>query len=523
MMAKLEPSSLLIDLSQPASDSSSDGDSLHRSTDSSISDATEQVDQTEVKTLMWPGASKQHVLHELYTENIIAKTIRTAMKSAKFLPHAFPEYVPQEGPGAGEYYLREADFWTCGFFPGTLYTMLERSVRFPQSLNILAQNIDLQLFREELLRLCRIWSDPLYYMANRTDTHDIGFIIMPALRLDWELSGNQRSLDTIICAARSLASRYVPSARAIRSWDLIRKKDIEILSMEDNLILIIDSLCNLDLLYYAASHSVEDRGLRDLATEHATTLLKTHLRLESTALGTKDIYTGHWYSTCHVANLDPKTGAIKQRLTAQGYSDDSTWARGQSWAILGYAQTYMWTKDEKFLHAACGCAEYFIHRLETSPSSVEGPGSRSGESTKGHYTPLWDFDAPIYDPTNITPSLRDSSSGMIAANGMLIISQALAALNQDTLAARFRRVAMEITDDILDFALAEEKAQIIECGATSIIVNDVVPGQNFEGILKFGTANNNANARKRYANHALVYGDYYLVEFGNQLLRMGLS
>ncbi|KAF3343063.1 hypothetical protein VdG2_09050 [Verticillium dahliae VDG2] len=36
-----------------------------------------------------------------------------------------------------------------------------------------------------------------------------------------------------------------------------------------------------------------------------------------------------------------------------------------------------------------------------------------------------------------------------------------------------------------------------------------------------GTANNNEHALRRLKNHGLVYGDYYLVEFGNRLMKMG--
>jgi hypothetical protein len=511
------------DLSPALSASSPDEDSMLRGTDHALSDTTEETDQAEIKShFAWTGPTTVDSLKDLFAENILAKSLRTANKLAPTLPSMFPECVPQAGPDAGTWHLREADFWTCGFFPGTLYSILERAFKFPQTLGLSDCGIDPRTIREELLRLCKTWAQPLHSMASRTDTHDIGFIIMPALRLDWELTGNQQSLDSVIRAARSLASRYVPTARAIRSWDLLRKKDVEIVSMADNLILIIDSMCNLDLLYYAAAHSAQDRGLFDIATEHATTLLKTHLRREPVIAAGEEVYTGPWYSTYHVANVDPISGSIKRQMTAQGYADHSTWARGQSWAILGYAQTYMWTKDQKFLHVACGCAEYFLHRLHSAPSCVEVATPGGQKPTKGRYTPLWDFDAPIDDASNPIAPLRDSSAGIIAANGMLIISQALAALNQDGLAGRFRRAALDVAEDILDFALAEEKARLCISSDGGIAVEDVAPENSFAGILKFGTANNNANARKRYANHSLVYGDYYLVDFGNRLLRMGL-
>ncbi|OAG11471.1 Six-hairpin glycosidase [Paraphaeosphaeria sporulosa] len=448
-------------------------------------------------------------LPDLFTENITAKALRTAQTAIKALPDFFPEYVPQDAGQGGRYTLREADFWTCGFFPGTLYTILERAVRFPQSLQ-LPPEISILQFREQLLTLCRTWAEPLYNMDTRTDTHDIGFIIMPALQLDWELFGNRKSLDSIVRAARSLASRYIPSARAIRSWDILKTRDMEILDQEDNMIVIIDSMCNLDLMYYAAHHT-QDPSLAEMATAHAETLLRSHLRPEHVVLSNKPkvCYTGPWYSTCHVANIDPKSGTLKQRLTAQGYAHESNWARGQAWAILGYAQAYLSTKDWRFLHASCGLAEYFLYRLETTPAYA----------TPGRYVPLWDFDAPIDDETNI---VRDSSAGMIAANGMLILSQALAGFGSGMLASRFRETAMMIVQDTISFALAPETATLVCASNGYISAEDSTPGWSFEGMLKYGTANNNEQARKRYANHGLVYGDYYLVQFGNRLMKMGI-
>lgn len=456
---------------------------------------------------------------ELFNENILAKVYRTATKSLvgeRRFPDYFPEYVPQDGDDSGKYSLREAEFWTCGFFPGTLALLLERAVKFPRSIRRLLpktghhhDEISIETIRLHLHGLCDTWSRPLHGMASRTDTHDIGFIVMPALKIDWEMKGNMQSLESIIRAARSLATRYVPEAGAIRSWDLLLRKNMEIRDQEENMIVIIDSLCNLDLLYYAAEHSRDDQDLYDMATSHANVLLKSHLREEKPMPSSPDCYLGPWYSTCHVANIDPRNGELKTRLTHQGYANESTWSRGQAWGILGYAQTYMSTHDDKFLQAACGLAEYFIHRLETAPECVVA-GSR--------YVPLWDFDAPIEDEQR---PLRDSSAGAIAANGMLILSQALLSVAQDELAARYRKTSLKIVQELLSFAQAPEKARLIKGRSEAIAVEDVTL-QSFDGILKFGTANNNVHAKKRYANHGLVYGDYYLVEFGNRLLRMGL-
>lgn len=331
---------------------------------------------------------------------------------------------------------------------------------------------------------------------------------MPALRLDWELFGSTNSLDSIVRAAHSLATRYVPSAQAIRSWDLLKKKDIEILDQSENMIVIVDSMCNLDLLYYAAHHAQEP-GLAEMATAHALTLLRSHLCQEPVSSFSKNAYVGQWYSACHVANIDPRNGDLKRRLSAQGYAHESTWARGQAWGILGYAETYNWTKDERFLDASCGLAEYFLHRVETAPACV---------NSRSRYVPLWDFDAPIESQEE---PLRDSSAGVIAANGMLILSQALTMIGRPHLSLRYRDAAFRIVRDTLDFALAPERARLVLATYKHIVAQEELPGVRFDAMLKLGTSNNNAQARKRYANHGLVYGDYYLVEFGNRLLRIG--
>lgn len=353
-------------------------------------------------------------------------------------------------------------------------------------------------------------------MATRTDTHDLGFILQPSLRKDWELTGNEKSLQFLLTGARSLASRYETNVGAIRSWDILNQKDVTINSMTDDFLVIIDSMCNLDLLYYASKH-LGDPNLAEIATTHARTLIKSHLRPEHIT-GYVEHRAEPLYSTCHVVNFDPRTGSIKDRRTAQGYRVDSTWARGQAWAILGYAQTYNWTKDEQFLWVASGLAEYFIWRLESAPVCVEIPNAGTNRHENvGRYVPLWDFDAPIEDHAN---PLRDSSAGTIAANGMLSLSQSMAALGDMVLAERYRSTAIKIVTDTLECCLSIEKARIVQ-RENGIRVENVEESLRFDSILKNATANHNAHDLDRYSDHGLVYADYYLLEFGNQLLRMG--
>lgn len=139
--------------------------------------------------------------------------------------------------------MRDAEFWTCGFFPGSLYALLERSIRYPQHLN-LPPSISLTSFRSELQPLALAWAEPLHAQAPRTDTHDMAFIIQPALRTDWELFGNEHSLRSVLTAAKSLASRYDERVNAIRSWDSAVNRRYSYTNMDEDFLVIIDSMCS---------------------------------------------------------------------------------------------------------------------------------------------------------------------------------------------------------------------------------------------------------------------------------------
>ncbi|KAJ3494514.1 hypothetical protein NLG97_g4032 [Lecanicillium saksenae] len=456
---------------------------------------------------------------KLFCDEVILKIWKTAVEhlNREDPPQSFPETCPQTGPQAGQYLYRDAEFWTCGFFPGSLYCLLERSARYPQT--FLAgehgQAATREVLRSELLSVCRRWAEPLHDMSNRKDTHDIGFIVEPALRRDYELTGDMRSLRSIINAAESLASRYSETTKAIRSWDQFVNNGNNYVDKDSEFLVIIDSMCNLDLLYYAGHHA-SSRRLIDIATIHAHTIRQTHLRREPNVPGSK--YPT--FSTCHVANMCPKTGEILKRLTAQGFSDTSTWSRGQAWAILGFAQTYLWTKDEVFLQTACGLADYFIMRLISSPPCVEKV--RNGVHA-GRYVPLWDFDAPV----NEESPLRDTSAAMIAANGMLLIANSCAASGDFEFFQKYYTAATSIVNETIALCFAEGKLDLVQKangnGSCSVIARPAENGTvgTFECILKCATANFNGNWADKYADHGLVYADYYLLEFGNRLLQFG--
>lgn len=196
-----------------------------------------------------------------------------------------------------------------------------------------------------------------------------------------------------------------------------------------------------------------------------------------------------------MVNFDPRDKTIRSKHTHQGYSDDSTWSRGQAWTILGFAQTYIWTKQPEFLQVAMRLADYFLDQLRNAKHTYP-------------YVPVWDFDAPTDTPEN---PLRDSSAGMIAANGLLLLHQSL---GDDS---PYLDEALRIATDTIALCQAQDPARIVSSEA-----GIVAQGVTFDSILKHATVNNNEYAVVRYSDHGLVYADYYFLEFGNKLLRMNM-
>lgn len=80
----------------------------------------------------------------------------------------------------------------------------------------------------------------------------------------------------------------------------------------------------------------------------------------------------------------------------------------------------------------------------------------------------------------------------------------------------FLDAVQRIVQDTLAYSLAEttEESNIGDDQETYL-------NQAQQSILKHSTANNNENAMVQYADHGYVVADFYFLELGNKLLRMG--
>jgi unsaturated chondroitin disaccharide hydrolase len=274
---------------------------------------------------------------------------------AAYQPGAFPSITDQ----AGSWQTVAAGHWTSGFFPGSLWLAYRRTGQ--------------HAFKAQ----ARAWTHALAGQARDTSTHDIGFQIMSSFGNGYAITHDKTYKSTILRGARSLATRYNPTAGAIRSWGAR--------SNTRHFKVIIDNLMNLRLLFWASALGGQ-RAWKHIAVRHALTTATHFVRADG--------------SVIHLVDFDPATGEVLGTANPQGYSGDSTWSRGQAWAAYGFTTAYGQTGNERLLTVARRTSDFFIAGLP--PDCV----------------PYWDFDAP-----DVPNAPTDTSAAAIAAAGMLQLSR----------------------------------------------------------------------------------------------------
>lgn len=77
---------------------------------------------------------------------------------------------------------------------------------------------------QKLRYACKWWTQNLYQNASLLGTHDLGFMIAPWARVQWDLFRDQRAFDALMTAADTLADRFSEKAGCVRSWDICKTK-----------------------------------------------------------------------------------------------------------------------------------------------------------------------------------------------------------------------------------------------------------------------------------------------------------
>ena len=255
-----------------------------------------------------------------------------------------------------------ADDWTSGFFPGTMFYMYDLTKD--------KKWLDYGIKYTETL-------DSIKYLKWH---HDVGFMIYCSYGNALRLTSNEAYKDVIIEAAKSLGTRFRPVPGVIQSWDEDRGWQG---TRGWECPVIIDNMMNLEMLFEATKYS-GDSAFHKMAVSHADVTLANHFRPD--------------WSSYHVIDYAKNSdGHVRNKHTAQGYSNESAWARGQAWAIYGFTVCYRYTKDQKYMDLVNNVYN-FVFNHKNLPADL---------------VPYWDFDAP-----NIPNEPRDASAAAIIASAL---------------------------------------------------------------------------------------------------------
>lgn len=275
------------------------------------------------------------------------------------------------------------------------------------------------------------------------DHHDIGFLYSLSAVAQWRITKNEDAKALALQAAEKLAERWRPKMGAIQAWG--KEGD-----PQNGGRIIIDCLLNLPLLFFAYEHT-NDRKYYDIAYKHALKSLRFLVRGDA--------------SSYHTFYFDQENGNAIRGGTHQGYEDGSTWTRGQSWGVYGFALAYRYTKDPIFLDTSKRMARYFIEHLPED------------------HVAYWDFDVPIEEGTP-----RDSSASAIVACGLLELLELLDENDPDR--------------EFFKEALGLKMLSLVQNYSTMNL-------PEAEGLLQHGSYHVRGD---RGPDDYMIWGDYYYLE-----------
>lgn len=344
----------------------------------------------------------------------------------------------------GEWKPGDGFYWTGGFWVGELWQMYSRTRD------------------EKYRRWAELWGSHLRG-KEMAQNHDAGFLYYYSSALGFDLAHDQKLRESAIRAGERLSQLYNPATHLISTWE---PKGDET---------IVDTMMNLQLLWWLARQDSNPQW-REIATNHALRAADWLVRPDGSVIQSVHYNPGDNRQEfdlnggpsgkrpilVKVPN-DAKPGELVFNHNHQGYSADTSWARGTGWALYGFAVAASETRDARLVAIDQRIADFVLDNL---PSDA---------------VPWYDlFDEGVHFRN------RDSSAGAIIAGGFLRLSE----LTQDhDRKAKYRAAAQRIIDSLLDNYL------------TPVGPGDRTP----PGVLRHGSST-------RPNDGSLVYGQYYLLE-----------
>jgi unsaturated chondroitin disaccharide hydrolase len=206
-----------------------------------------------------------------------------------------PDYFPLYTEGGRWRHGKEAwTNWCEGFLGGMMW--------------IFARRTDDPFWRERAEHYSRLIEE----RQHDRDVHDLGFLFWSTWKRWFDLDGDLEIERRVIAGGRTMGLRFNERGKYLRSF----------VAPES---CFIDIMMNVGIVFYAADRT-GDADLLRRATEHCLTTRRYLVRGDG--------------STAHEGIFDPESGQFLRQTTHQGWRDDSSWARGQGWALYGFGTAY---------------------------------------------------------------------------------------------------------------------------------------------------------------------------------------
>jgi rhamnogalacturonyl hydrolase YesR len=298
-------------------------------------------------------------------DQVIERSMNAAKEQARAMAESLLErdqHLPRTiNRETGELVTSDSRWWTSGFFPGTLWYLYDYTNN------------------DSIKELAEIYTQRVEREKFTTNNHDVGFMLYCSFGNGLRLTQNNQYPEVLVTGSKSLSTRFDENIGLIRSWDFNKE--------QWQYPVIIDNMMNLELLMWTFKHT-GDSTFYNIAVSHADKTLKHHFRDD--------------FSSYHVVSYDTITGNPHIKMTWQGASDSSLWARGQAWGLYGFTMMYRETGKERYLEQAQKIANLLINHPNLREDKI----------------PYWDFSAP-----NIPDEPRDASAAAVMSSALIELSQ----------------------------------------------------------------------------------------------------
>ncbi|MBP1890218.1 unsaturated chondroitin disaccharide hydrolase [Clostridium moniliforme] len=375
----------------------------------------------------------QKLLTKEEVKNAIEDCIKIIEKNMKKFPG---DKFPDSSSVDYKYPVIENVEWTTGFWTGMLWLAYEYTG--DNKFRKLAEE-NIQSFKHRL--------DNLIELGH----HDLGFLYTTTCVSAYKLTGDELPREVAIKAAKQLITRYQEKGDFIQAWGPLGAKD--------NYRLIIDCLMNIPLLYWAAEETGE-KDLYNKAYNHYKTACDNVIREDG--------------SSFHTFFFNNETGEPLRGAKRQGYSDESTWSRGQAWGIYGVPLTYKYTKDKNAKNLFEAVTNFYLNRLP--------------EDFVCYWDLIFSDEGNIPTDCKVEDQSRDTSSAAIAVCGINEANKHLEETDENKL--------------VYKYAMHAILRSLIENYAAK-------PDSDSEALLLHGTYAVHAN---RGIDEGTIWGDYYYLE-----------